>query len=527
MSSQETLQTPLTDEFIHLPNGAFLNSVENAKKIGFSLEESLKKDHPKLNEEELQNRVERVFSTASGIAEAIGVDDDFFEDASNVILFNAVADSWISLEDSSNEHNEHSRNSRERSMLQDVALMIAGQKCEFVRSLHDAGVSGSEVFVDIETNITPEKKNLNEFFDSLVNQELSREVAEVLSDFSEGSFLDNQRKMLGVAEGNEKSFTVRVLNFGSDEYELKQVGALPEEPEFPKFSSEQTEEEKLIERRKGEVWDAWKQEAHRITEPVSNATTEYNERFKEKFGPMPPAWVEKKSDGSTELVLMAHQALAVINSTTGKDMPILSDADSLERLLAYTRHEYAHTQKDLTRGEHTQLGLILEERKAELVSGDKQGYVDVKLFLRDMEMVTDHKILNTLEESLQEDDSLAHFLARSTHDIGLRDTLMFMIAKPIPYESNPDSQKYFPDFGCFRTSKDVSGLDAIIRMSAESMPEEVMKARVAERVAKIVLADFDVEFMKNEWMAYRERNGVSHINGQFIDELEKRIEQET
>ena len=55
---------------------------------------------------------------------------------------------------------------------------------------------------------------------------------------------------------------------------------------------------------------------------------------------------------------------------------------------------------------------------------------------------------------------------------------------------------------------------------------EVLKARIANRVGKIVLEDFDVEFMKNEWMNYRENYGVSYINQTFKEELEQRIQQE-
>ena len=504
---------------------AGLNQAESVH--GFDLEASIINNHLGfIDGEELSQYKAEVQATAVNIAEQAGLQDKFFESPAKTVLLLAIADSWATSERRAAALSSHDPNiTEERAMLGDVMLMLAGEQSSVVTDLTARNDPLANRYMETSA-VNPAEEARQEFLDSLNDPERAMKVAAALAMTGPGSFLEKQRTLLGVTAENQQPLTVKVLKAGSV-WGLINAGTLTK-PDYPSFDAydginDKSEVEQSRIREQGNAAQRESERNKEIAKPYEDADKEYIERFGDQFGPLLLAYVDKQKDGSSELVLRAEEADILINYFVAKQ-PIPEGVNltmnDVEQSLAIVRHEYGHTQKSLTRGQHNQLGLLVEERKAEYVSGDKQGYQDVKYYLQDLKMATGIDVLGVLDAAIKEDDPLAALVASSANKIGLRDTLMMMVAKPLPYEKNPEHAKEFASLHSVHQNSDVSSLDGLIRQAVERRGDAEFTKNIDSWVKRMVEAGHEPEWIGESLIHYRKSNGVGY-SGKYVEQALK------
>jgi len=106
---------------------------------------------------------------------------------------------------------------------------------------------------------------------------------------------------------------------------------------------------------------------------------------------LPVLWaIKKPSSNKKILCLDLPTAERLLHEDI--DRAKCGSEDSFEqarlRLKSLVAHEYIHTQGGMSPGMEGYFGIGLEERRAEYLSGDKNGYLDIKRFIFDVEIVT-------------------------------------------------------------------------------------------------------------------------------------------
>jgi len=500
---------------------------------GFDLRASIANNHLEFSGgEALGHYQAEVQATAASMAEDAGLQDTFFESPAKTVLLLSIADSWATNERRAAASSSHDAAiSEERAMLGDVMLMLAGEQSSVVTDLADRNDSLANRYMETG-DIHVEEEARQEFLDSLNDPERAAKVASALAMTGPGSFLEKQRTLLGVTEENQKPLTVKVLKAGSM-WGLINAGTLTK-PDYPTPGdydgiNEKSEAEQTRIREQGGSAQLKSEANQAIAKPYEDADKEYIERFGDQFGPLLMAYVDKKKDGTSELVLRAEEADMLLNYFVDKQpipKAVSLTMTDVERSLSVVRHEYGHTQKSLVVGQHNQLGLLVEERKAEYVSGDKNGYQDVKYFLQDLTMATGVDVIGVLDAALKQDDPLSALVASSANEIGLRDTLMMMVAKPLPYEKNPQHAKEFASLRGVHKNSDISSLDGLIRQAVERRGDAEFTKNIDSWVKRLIKAGHEPEWIGKSLLHYRKSNGLGYSGKYVKQSLEGHLTQD-
>lgn len=477
---------------------------------GFDLNESVKLSHSNRNEATAETAKE-VTDTAAHIAGELQLDKEYFDSPARTILLMGIADSWLATEKRASNASHDSKLADERAMLADAALMVAGKHSGFARELVAGNMPEASRYICTEQDAGTRERL--DFFESISDAELAAQVETILNDDSPSSVLYEQRTKLGVTAQDQQPFSVRVLKMGNY-WELQQAGTFKkiEWPDWDEDLPDEPARQARLEAGKAASANLDAQKA--LAKEYESADNEYAERFKQRYGELAPAFIWRDEEtGKVEMVLRAAEAIALVQTVKGGYDGEVSEY-ARERAVSTVRHEFAHTQKDMTMGARTQLGLILEERKAELVSHDKLGYLDIKYLVNDLSMANDVNILDGLERALTQKDALSAFLAWSSNEIGLRNSLMLMISKPIPYESDPDRAAQFAATKAIRHGHDASIHDALVRENLEVRGDTFMKMRAVRWAGKLIAekgVDFS-DFIQESFIPYREQHGLTHAS---------------
>ena len=493
--------------------------LELSKSFGFSIDESLKAIG--VQPEEIESKKNEVIDKTIELATWMEIDEIFFNRPANVVLLAGIADSLIKVDDS---NVSESKKDIQRVALQDIVSMLVGNSSGRLRREGVDDPWKRDRY--IESHDTSEGMEIEEYYESITNHELTLRIDALLRDSGPNSFLASQREQLGITFDNEAPFTVRVLSAGDsgDMY----VAHTQKKPNFPEWKSDMTDEERVMFNKASDEASAIYELNRAEVQKLEKNLEEYEARFMETQGPfITAAVVKNKKKGLNELTLRAPQAMSILRYyQNGEGLPDdKSVADDIEKGAAIIRHEYAHTQKELTIGAHTQLGLIVEERKAELVSADKQGYQDVKYLFMDVGRVVGTSIGTILKESLKEDDSLSSFVCKTASVAGLRNTILLMSLKPLPYDKFPEYASKFADVaGAFGVEGDQSSMEIPVRETVELMGDEKLKLSLKEWAEALPdhLLDTAVNFMPH----YRRRHGhgftAPYHQRAVLDEIKRR-----
>ncbi len=512
----------------HSPDYRLLlhEGLERCGDLGFDVSGSLKAGYGEgLTGDVLEQRTADVLTAAGKIAEDMQLVPEFFSRPAHTIMLTSIAESWVSNEERGRQPNaDRNLISAERESLVDIACMLAGTKSLAVNDIAGADPHSRNRYVE-ETN-NPEEDEAKAFIEAHIDAYLSDQVQAVLEQDGEGSFLEAQRKALNLTKDTESKFKVKVMGMAEqvDIYCAKirpEIGHPDYSWDYSKHSEEENEEYSLELQKASDAYRAQSAEDERLTKPYD----EYIDRFAEKFGPLPAAFVRRHGENGQELYLRAPQALALLKYFKGDPMPTDEHAArSIEDIYAIVRHEYGHTQKQMVFGPHNQLGLNVEERKAEFVSGDRQGYQDIKFLFTDLSFATGTKLTQDfLASALKEGDALSSFLAKTAQSTGMRNAMLLMALKPLPYAKYPEHAKQFVDFSNQLKASDVSDHDIPLRETTERLGKDGLRQGVREWLEDIQakqgdLTDFHEEFLPD----YREAHGLG-VSTRIIREEVRKI----
>lgn len=504
--SEQQIQSPqpsLIEQIPATPTGEFAakygllvsQGLETAATSGFNLETAIVASG--INETAVEQEKASILQKSVEVAAWLQLDPSFFGQPGKVILLTSIADSLV-------ERQDVALTERDKTLMQDIAFMVAGKDSQTLVDIAAADPYYKGRYLEeAESDISKEEA---EFYKRITNHELSRSVETILSRKGEGSFLQKQRELLGITEDNELPFTVRVIDAASDLNVF--MAHIQEKPDYPEWSEDMTQEQKDVANRQADVASALYDKNKAETAVLEANLEEYETRFGEEYGEMLEAAVRISGD-SKELTLRAPQAMALVKYFgEGSTLPDNPDVkNDIELIAAIARHEYGHTQKQFTIGAHNQIGLLMEERKAEFVSGDKQGYQDIKYLFQDLSMATGADVVTLLADSLKEPDVLSSFAARSAAAVGLRNTLLLFALKPLPYEKNPTHAKQFADLSHLVGEADGSALDIPIKETLGRLGVIGMQER-ATRWADTLSIDLLKFTLDGFYLSYREAHGL-------------------
>lgn len=413
-------------------------------RYGFDVDEALKAGERGFSAAEVQER-------ALDIADELEFEEGFFADDGCAMTLLAVAESSVTADGLGEE-----RQAKEREMLMDVMFAIGAEHSPVVREMAQTDATLRERYFD-DGERTEINREQMEFLDSHVDEELSAAVYEA----TKGEFLADVREKLGVTAETEQSYDVKVVKMAGSSYALEQFGVFGKRVEYP-LPTEDYKDPEVIARAKQAA--EWSDKMREAMEPYKMADKEYKERFGPEFGQFMAFFVP---DTRTIYMLAEHAYAIVGDATLGGFERSEVNREDVVRDTAVIRHEYVHSQKIMTRGAQSQLGLAVEERRAELLSGDRQGYQVEKNFFIDLEFVTDYGMLRRLAEASKADDVYAAYLAAASSAIGMRTALLMMAATPPAYERNKETSKSFVDLGFLKKEGDDTTYDAIIGEAME------------------------------------------------------------
>ncbi|MFV0484818.1 MAG: hypothetical protein ACK5MU_01120 [Candidatus Saccharimonadales bacterium] len=431
------------------------------EKYNFDIDTVLKAGERDFSAGEMQDR-------AQDIAGELNFDDEFFADDARMMTLLMVAESSVAADGLPEE-----KQAQEREMLMDVLLAAGAEHSATAREM----AKTDEVFRDryFDSGEVAEIEQAQyEFLDARVDEELSAGVYEAMK----GEYLADVREKLGVTTETEQPFDVKVVKFVEYPFMLKNMGVFGEEMEFPALTADGEDPEVAEQRKKAREWNGRVQEA--LT-PYTDAKKEYAEKFEPELGKF-VAFL--RSDTNT-IYMSAVHAYAILGEETmdgfGERGTVKSESD-MAKEAAVIRHEYVHSQKIMVRGAHSQLGLSVEERRAELLSGDKQGYQDEKNFFLDMTFATNYNMMRRLEEASQTDNPYASFVTKVSESIGMRSALLMMAATPPAYEKNKEMSPNFVSLDYLKQDGDESAYDAIVGSELERFGDDGMKELVENYV---------------------------------------------
>ncbi len=494
--------------------------LHEAGRLGFNLEQAVAANG--LGSPDAAGR-EHLLTTAEQIAEQAELDAGFFDRVANIVLLAAVADSW-----GANEKRAATSNAREeqvvaeRQALYDIVLIMAGMQSGVVRRLAESDPAASRKYVLTEANQDPDAFARETYLDGLNDEQAAAEVREVFAERGTGSFLHEARTMLGLDPASEVSFRIRVLKVASHGQELTRAGMFQPVtyPSWQGYDEAVEEEERHAIRAASMAASAETDRQDATAAPYINTAREYDAKFGEKFGPLAPAFVNHELDGSVVLTLAAPIAHTLINVRRGVVDPEGENGWILRPLLAAAEHEFKHTQRYMGVGPDAQIGLMLEERAAELVGRDRNGYLDIKHMFNLMTLATGHNLRERLSDALQHEDPLSVFMADAAQDLGLRTLMLLVAAKPSHYEVHPELADRFVDLRWLSKPGDASVLEAIVRDTIERHGGvEQFTANVRAWAARRAAEGVDLDTLA-AGAAYMGRHGFSSLIPMEVNGIE-------
>ncbi len=529
MSEQIATQVPAEPEALAGVDyrGVVLRGLERCTEYNFDVETSLAATVGTEVSPAITERASKVVELTASMAKDMEIEEDFFDRPANTIMLTCIADSWLRNEELAKDANaDRAKIISEREMLVDIASMLAGKKSAAVKDLAEIDLVSKDRYVEEEKDA--DALEADAFVESIVDKDLSDKVATILAVKDDNAFLAGQRRALGLSEASESPFIVKVLALAeSVDMFTAQVQQDPGYPDWNWDWKAHTDEENDSHRQKIEAASRINDANAIETKALTDNMDEYTKRFGDKFGTLPAAFVRTKEGEHPTLYLRAPQAMALVKYFANEPMP--SDKrkqDDIERIFAIIRHEFGHTQKGMTFGVHTQLGMNVEERKAEFISGDMHGYIDVKNLFTDLSLATGVSMTkDVLAEALKKEDSLSAFLAQTAQKIGMRNAMLLMALKPLPYEKYPEHAKKFADFSKQKAPSDVSAFEIPVRETLERLGHDIMDTEIDSWLRGVDKTRGLTDFHEEGWPAYRRANGMG-ISSAKIGEAVKKIRAE-
>ncbi len=428
---------------------------------------------------EIHDKRERIDEAAKDIIGTFDIRPEFFEDEGRAMTFAAIADRWSDLSGESPEESEE-----ERHFLHDAVALLARE--------YSPVLEGAKQSIDGESSPLSERGVLA-VYDRYTDRALSDAVTEKIQ---QGQFLASVKEKMGITGDNEDAYEVRVLSISSTETESYGLEA-PSAPDWDGLPGDRTE--------KMAAFD----EAIKLQDAVTDqrgGLVARGEKMAKELGRdqlFAPAWVTRL-DGKTMLCISMPLAEKITSPELTEASRSYGD-DDFQRDMAILEHEYVHTQGGVNVDHDVQVGINLEELRAEHFSGNKQGYQDIKGFFLDYATITGEHPADMFS-GLEKGGSVAEVFASIARRVGLRNMLEVVMASPRNYvddQSNEFSRN---------VDKYLGGFDGVAARLIDSETAAGRGQDVEDRITK--RAQMLAERIKpgNEWLwTFKKRQGLNVV----------------
>lgn len=299
---------------------------------------------------------------------------DFFSDKGKVIILTGIVAKSFELPEEDGARSE---------FIADATTSLAAGYSPVLKE-------AEELIRHDEGELEPEYKL--KIYEAFTDNELSDALAEKITT---DGILDEVRHKLGVLDGDEDPFSLRVMSFSSSEDSEHSVSYDTDKSLYA--AQEQAEREFM--HQTGQTYVA-------------------------------PAWTTSVGNQKS-LCITAPIARRIL----GIEQGVRPDANIQD--IAVLEHEYVHTQGGLNIEGGIAYGISLEEFRAEHFSGNKHGYQDVKSFMQAMAISTGVKVQEIID-SQQKGGTQDVVFAQLANQIGLANMLGVLMTKPKEYDTYTD-----------------------------------------------------------------------------------------
>lgn len=299
---------------------------------------------------------------------------DFFSDKGKVIILTGIVAKSFELPEEDGARSEF------------IADAITSLAAGYSPVLKEA----EELIRHDEGEIEPEYKM--KIYEAFTDNELSDALAEKITT---DGILDEVRQKLGILDGDEDPFSLRVMSFSSSEDSKYSVR---DDTGKPLYAAQEQAEREFM-HQTGQTYVA-------------------------------PAWTTRVGNQKS-LCITASVARRIL----GIEQGVRPDANIQD--IAVLEHEYVHTQGGLNIEGGVAYGISLEELRAEHFSGNKHGYQDIKSFMQAIAISTGVK-MQEIVGSQQKGGTQEVVFAEIANQIGLVNMLGVLMVKPKEYDSYTD-----------------------------------------------------------------------------------------
>lgn len=427
---------------------SFEKGLRKAHEAGFVLHEAIAKQH-NLDEETTETYVDYVAGQAMVMAEEMRLKEEFFDSAAATMLLLAIAERWVMNElaladDMADKHLAY----KDREMLVDAAMHLALDNSREVEEICQVNPEARERYYG---KAEADQAFYETFLRAITNRELSQKINDMYHDDSSDSFLAEARELMNLMPDEERPFEVVVLNIEAGtsietymphlaEYAAE---AKPVQPDAGSYA------EVAAKLRKTYLEEPGGYEEQQVVGGAAFVATcrankiYYDNNFAGTHGELPGAWMRADADGKQTVYLYAAHAMALLHAKATYDLSLKHHGfDGLESVwnVATSIHEYGHADRSLLVSRV--FGLGPEERKAEYVSHDKGGYLDVKQLYGNMGALSWPTPNVVLAESIRKKDASGAFVARIANEFGLKVMFLMMADAPASYRAGVHGDRY-------------------------------------------------------------------------------------
>lgn len=422
----------------------------------------------------IENR-ESTIETLETINKEFALNDEVFSDFKRTVVLVAAANHLANLED------ENSR-AKEMEYVADIVMGIAGKYTQFDGQL--------DYLPDKYVPSDEQQKNILEKY-------TQPELTQQMDEYIRGPKFDNLRARLGKSEA-EEPFEVRVLSIDAGNIH----GLIPS-VDYDDESISYEEHKKEMDFR------------HNYSANLELRTKQFAEAYG-RDDVFAPAWISTFNDGTRYLCLASPLVEKVLyDKEERKDY---YSEDYWIDDLAVVEHEYTHTQQMLTEGK-INLGISLEELRAEHFSGNHHGYTDIKKFFHGISMLTGYHPSDSFEIEGKPYDQ-DEFLTEIAKNIGLDGLLDCMTAIPTNYAEDEDANKFIKAIVAHNGGSLGSQFGKIYKKIIQKDTKEVVDARIDDFVDKIYEKTKNSKYVTVEsWFAYA---GIGTLRDIGIENFRRR-----
>jgi hypothetical protein len=355
---------------------------------------------------EIAEKRELILQGGQELIDEWQIKPEFFDDRSRAVFFAAIAERNATVNTSGNTSNTAYK---EKEFIANVTTMLAAPYSEYSEELQRA--------------INPEDTYKDEVIDALYDKFTNKEVTAELQTALDDNLLHNVRQRLGVTDENEDPYTLRVINVGQDStmYGMR--------PSLPANHFSLKSDDPLMQAYWEDMasFKLYEKGIQRNTEEFLGSTGKDT---------IPVAWVTHGDNGEAALNLPLPTAEKLLHADEILlDDNEFSNKDYVAEAQATLEHEYAHTQGGLfVNG--LSFGIMAEERRAELMSGDKMGYQDAKGLI-DVDMAALTGVLAAeYMKAHEKGGNPEEFYPLIAKKLGMQSALEFALVVPDAYMSD-------------------------------------------------------------------------------------------